>query len=118
MCRRRRVRVTELIVAICALVLMSADLAGAQGVEPLKVLEEARRDRLKLDERLAREAANAKETKAQQQRAAAPGSLGDEARPSTSSPVNDVAASNDSPSPVVHGSDKAESAKPSTPDVV
>ncbi len=50
-------RVAELIIASCILAVSGAGVASAQFVEPFKVLEEARRDRLELDKRLAREAA-------------------------------------------------------------
>lgn len=50
-------RVAELIMAACILVVSGAATASAQLVEPFKILEEARRDRLALDKRLAREAA-------------------------------------------------------------
>ena len=48
-------RVAELIIASCMLAVSGAGPASAQ-VEPLRVLEQARRDRLEMDKRLAREA--------------------------------------------------------------
>jgi lipoprotein-anchoring transpeptidase ErfK/SrfK len=50
-------RVAELIIASCILAVSGAGVASAQFVEPYKVLEEVRRDRLEWDKRLAREAA-------------------------------------------------------------
>src|SRR5690242_14197460 len=50
-------RVAKLLIASCLLATAGASLASAQFVDPVKVLEEARRDRLELDKRLAREAA-------------------------------------------------------------
>ena len=49
-------RVAELIVASCILAASGAGVAAAQFVEPLRNLEAARRDRLEMDKRLAREA--------------------------------------------------------------
>jgi lipoprotein-anchoring transpeptidase ErfK/SrfK len=50
-------RVVQLLIASCILMTAGANLASAQFVDPFKVLEEAKRDRLELDKRLAREAA-------------------------------------------------------------
>jgi lipoprotein-anchoring transpeptidase ErfK/SrfK len=50
-------RVAKLIVASCLLAVSSAGVASAQFVDPLRVLEASRRDRLEMDIRLAREAA-------------------------------------------------------------
>src|SRR5829696_1312321 len=50
-------RIAELIIVSCILVVSGAGAASAQFVEPLRVLEESRRDRLEMDKRLAREAA-------------------------------------------------------------
>ena len=50
-------RVAELIIASCIFAVSGPSVASAQWVEPFKVLEEARRDRLELDKRLARDAA-------------------------------------------------------------
>jgi lipoprotein-anchoring transpeptidase ErfK/SrfK len=50
-------RVAELIVASCILAASGAGVALAQFVDPLRVLEESRRERLEMDKRLAREAA-------------------------------------------------------------
>src|SRR5215207_4450567 len=50
-------RIAELIIISCILVVSGAGVASTQFVEPLRVLEESRRDRLELDKRLAREAA-------------------------------------------------------------
>lgn len=48
-------RLTQVMVA-CILAVSGAGVALAQGVEPLKVLEKERRDRLETDQRIAREA--------------------------------------------------------------
>jgi lipoprotein-anchoring transpeptidase ErfK/SrfK len=50
-------RVAELIIASCILAVSGAGVASAQFVDPLRVLEESRRDRLEMDKRVAREAA-------------------------------------------------------------
>src|SRR3954468_10241593 len=50
-------RVVQVIVASCILAVSGASVAVAQSVNPLRVLEESRRDRLELDRRIAREAA-------------------------------------------------------------
>src|SRR6478735_6088896 len=50
-------QVIKLLIASCILTTAGANLASAQFVDPFKVLEEAKRDRLELDKRLAREAA-------------------------------------------------------------
>ena len=50
-------RVAELIIVSCLLAVSGADMASAQFVDPLRVLEASRRDRLEMDKRLAREAA-------------------------------------------------------------
>lgn len=50
-------RVAELIIALCILAVGGAGAASAQFVDPLRVLEQSRRDRLELDRRIAREAA-------------------------------------------------------------
>src|SRR5215203_1917064 len=50
-------RIAELIIVSCILVVSGAGAASAQFVEPLRVLELSRRDRLEMDKRLAREAA-------------------------------------------------------------
>ena len=50
-------RVAKLLIASCMLATGGGSLASAQFVEPFKVLEEAKRDRLERDKRLAREAA-------------------------------------------------------------
>ncbi|GEP07680.1 L,D-transpeptidase family protein [Methylobacterium oxalidis] len=49
-------RVVNLLIASCMLATAGAGMASAQFVDPFKVLEEARRDRLALGKRLAREA--------------------------------------------------------------
>ncbi|MER2269464.1 L,D-transpeptidase family protein [Methylobacterium oxalidis] len=49
--------VAKLLIASCMLATAGAGMASAQFVDPFKALEEARRDRLALDKRLAREAA-------------------------------------------------------------
>ena len=49
-------RAARLITAACILAVSGAGMASAQVTEPFKVLEEARRDRINLEERLAREA--------------------------------------------------------------
>lgn len=48
--------VVKLLMASCVLTTAGAHMASAQFVDPYKVLEEAKRDRLELDKRLAREA--------------------------------------------------------------
>ena len=50
-------RIAELIIASCVLAVSGAGAASAQFVDPLRVLEASKRDRLELDKRLAREAA-------------------------------------------------------------
>src|SRR3954449_11189577 len=50
-------RVVQVIVASCILAVSGASVAVAQSVNPLRVLEESRRDRLELDKRIARETA-------------------------------------------------------------
>ena len=50
-------RVAELIIASCILAVGGAGAASAQFVDPLRVLEQSRRDRIEMDKRLAREAA-------------------------------------------------------------
>ena len=50
-------RVAKLLIASCMLATGGTSLASAQFVDPFKVLEEAKRDRLERDKRLAREAA-------------------------------------------------------------
>ena len=50
-------RVAELIIASCILAVSGAGVASAQFVDPLRVLEQSKRDRLEMDKRLAREAA-------------------------------------------------------------
>src|SRR5215218_3869549 len=49
--------VAKLLIASCVLATAGASMASAQFVDPFKVLEEAKRDRLELGKRLAREAA-------------------------------------------------------------
>src|SRR3954447_12995410 len=55
--RETRMRVAELIIASCILAISGVGVASAQVVDPLRVLEEARRGRLEMDKRLPREAA-------------------------------------------------------------
>jgi lipoprotein-anchoring transpeptidase ErfK/SrfK len=50
-------RVAKLLIASCMLATAGTSMAFAQFVDPFKVLEEAKRDRLERDKRLAREAA-------------------------------------------------------------
>ena len=50
-------RVAKLLIASCMLATGGTSIASAQFVDPFKVLEEAKRDRLERDKRLAREAA-------------------------------------------------------------
>lgn len=50
-------RVAKLLIASCLLATAGTGMASAQFVDPLKVLEEAKRDRLEREKRLAREAA-------------------------------------------------------------
>ena len=50
-------RVAAPIIASCLLAASGAGVAFAQYVDPLRVLESSRRDRLEMDQRLAREAA-------------------------------------------------------------
>jgi hypothetical protein len=47
----------KLLIASCMLAAAGTSMASAQFVDPFKVLEEAKRDRLERDKRLAREAA-------------------------------------------------------------
>src|SRR3982751_2361161 len=58
-------RVAALTIASCLLAASGAGAAFAQYVDPLRVLESSRRDRLEMDKRLAREAA-ARRQKAEQ----------------------------------------------------
>src|SRR5215204_4262588 len=50
-------RIAGLILASCILAVSGAGLASAQFVDPLRVLEQSRRDRLEMDKRIARDAA-------------------------------------------------------------
>src|SRR3954471_9885765 len=50
-------RVAKVVIASCILALGGAGAASVQFVNPLRVLEESRRDRLESDKRIAREAA-------------------------------------------------------------
>jgi lipoprotein-anchoring transpeptidase ErfK/SrfK len=50
-------RVAKVVIASCILALGGAGAASVQFVNPLRVLEESRRDRIELDKRIAREAA-------------------------------------------------------------
>ena len=54
-------RAARLITAVCILALSGSGVASAQVTEPFKVLEEARRDRLNLERRLAAQAAAGRE---------------------------------------------------------
>jgi lipoprotein-anchoring transpeptidase ErfK/SrfK len=83
-------RVAELISVTCILAVSGAGVAYTQFVEPLRVLEESRRDRLELDKRLAREAAarRQKETADQAAQANAQRKLDEErATAATSAPA-------------------------------
>src|SRR3954451_2888328 len=55
-------RVVQVIVASCILAVSGEGVAVAQSVNPLRILEESRRDRLELDRRIAREAAAQRQT--------------------------------------------------------
>ena len=68
-------RVAELIIASCILSMGGASAASAQFVDPLRVLEQSRRDRLEMDKRIAREAA-AQRQKEKAAQAAQANSLG------------------------------------------
>ncbi|MHB2205472.1 L,D-transpeptidase [Methylobacterium sp. CM6257] len=61
--------VVKLLIASCMLTTAGANMASAQYVDPFKVLEEAKRDRLELDKRLAREAAERRQKEKAEQAA-------------------------------------------------
>lgn len=96
-------RVAKLLTASCMLFLAGASTASAQFVDPFKVLEEARRDRLELDKRLAREAAERrqKEKADQAAKAAAQRKIGEQksAALGVPSPVAPAEPARSSPTP-------------------
>ncbi|MGH1571811.1 L,D-transpeptidase family protein [Methylobacterium sp. P31] len=61
--------VVKLLIASCMLTTAGANMASAQFVDPFKVLEEAKRDRLELDKRLAREAVERRQKESAEQAA-------------------------------------------------
>lgn len=62
-------RIIKPLIASCILTTAGANMASAQFVDPFKVLEEAKRDRLELDKRLAREAAERRQKEKAEQAA-------------------------------------------------
>ncbi len=93
-------RVAKLLIASCMLATAGIDTASAQFVDPLKVLEEARRDRLELDKRLARETAERRQKeKAEQAAKAAAQRKLDEQRASAISGISPATSAEQAGSP-------------------